>query len=154
MNSRILDKSKNTQEDPLPWFKEGLRFECQRCGRCCRGEPGVVWVNGTEIKKISSFLGMSEVVFAKNYLRSINGRLSLLEYSNGDCIMYQDGCKIYAERPCQCRTFPFWKSNLETRSEWEKLNKTCPGIDKGKLHTIKDIQDNLQMYERRFGSTA
>lgn len=145
-----MDKSMEIQGDTLPWFKEGLRFECQRCGRCCRGEPGVVWVNKREIEKISSFLGITKDMFARNYLRRINGRLSLLEYGHGDCIMYNDGCKIYATRPSQCRTFPFWKSNLENRSEWEKLKRICPGVDKGKLHTMQDVQDNLKIYEGRF----
>lgn len=145
------NKNKVIQGGILPWYKEGLRFECQRCGRCCRGEPGVVWVNKREIEKISAFLGVTQNSFAKNYLRGVNDRFSLLEYGNGDCIMYDNGCKIYDVRPCQCRSFPFWKPNLKNRFEWEKLKNTCPGIDKGKLHTIKDIEDNVKVYERRFG---
>ncbi|MCC7212919.1 MAG: YkgJ family cysteine cluster protein [Candidatus Brocadia sp.] len=151
MNNFITAKNSDIQGDMRPWYKKGLRFECQRCGRCCRGEPGVVWVNEKEIDKISLFLGIAKNVFAKNYLRSINGRFSLLEYGNGDCIMYDNGCKIYHARPCQCRTFPFWKPNLENQSEWEKLKKTCPGVDKGELHTMKEIEDNLKIYENRFG---
>ena len=146
------NRKNDNQSDTLPWFKDGLRFECQRCGRCCRGEPGVVWVNKRELEEISSFMGIKKEVFARNYLRSINGRLSLLEYGNGDCILYDSGCKIYAVRPCQCRTFPFWKWSLENRSEWEGLKKTCPGIDKGKLHTMQDIEANLKLYQSRFDS--
>lgn len=144
------NRKNDNQSDTLPWFKDGLRFECQRCGRCCRGEPGVVWVNKRELEEISSCMGIKKDVFARNYLRSIDGKLSLLEYGNGDCIMYDNGCKIYAVRPCQCRAFPFWKWNLETRSEWEKLKRTCPGIDKGKLHTLQDIRAGLELYESRF----
>lgn len=152
MDNRKKSMNKDVCNDTQPWYKEGLRFECQRCGRCCRGEPGVVWVNKKEIDKISLFLGIAKNVFAKNSLRSINDRFSLLEYGNGDCIMYDNGCKIYDVRPCQCRTFPFWKSNLENRSEWEKLKRTCPGVDKGKLHTMKEIDENLKIYENRLGS--
>lgn len=148
MDSTIPEK--NNQRDNSPWFKDGLRFECQRCGRCCRGGPGVVWVNKKEREEISAYLGIQETAFAKNYLRSINGRISLLEYGNGDCIMYDNGCKIYEVRPCQCRTFPFWTWNLENESEWEKVKKTCPGIDKGKIHALEDIQDNLKLHEKRF----
>lgn len=151
MDNSISDKNKDNQSDTIPWFKEGLKFECQRCGRCCRGEPGVVWVNKNEIEKIAAFLGISREAFARNYLRSFNERYSLVEYGGGDCIMYDNGCKIYDVRPCQCRTFPFWGSNLEDRSEWEKLKKTCPGVDKGKLHKLEDIQNNLKIYDGRFG---
>ncbi|MCF6158512.1 MAG: YkgJ family cysteine cluster protein [wastewater metagenome] len=152
MDNEIVNKNKSDQDNNLPWFEGGLRFECQRCGRCCRGEPGVVWVNKKEVEEISAFLGISETVFARHYLRSVNGRLSLLEYGHGDCIMYDNGCKIYAVRPCQCRTFPFWTWNVESESEWEKVKRTCPGIGKGKLHTLKDIQGNLKVYGERFDS--
>lgn len=150
MNCSKTNENEVVQEGMQPWYKEGLRFECQRCGRCCRGEPGVVWVNKKEIEEISAFLGITKNAFAKNYLRSVNDRVSLVEYGNGDCVMYDNGCKIYDVRPSQCRSFPFWTSNLEDRSEWEKVKKTCPGIDKGNLHTIKSIEDNVKIYEGRF----
>ncbi len=127
-----------------PWYKDGLRFECQRCGSCCRGEPGMIWIDKKEIKETSSFLGITQDIFAKLYLRIVNGRFSLLEYNNGDCIMYDDGCKIYSVRPSQCKTFPFWKSNLGNRIEWEKLMNTCPGIGKGRLHILNDIENYLK----------
>lgn len=104
----------------------------------------MVWMNKKEIKKASSFLGITQHVFAKLYLRIVNGRISLLERNNGDCIMYEDGCKIYSVRPSQCKTFPFWKSNLENRDQWEKQKDTCPGIGKGRLHTLKDIENYLK----------
>lgn len=133
------------QKDKQHWYKDGLRFECQRCGNCCRGEPGVVWVNKKEIEEISSFMGINQNAFAKNHLRAINGRYSLREYKNGDCILYENGCKVYEARPSQCRTFPFWKSNLENSNEWEDIKKTGPGIDKGKLHTLEEINSYLEI---------
>ncbi|MBI2490013.1 MAG: YkgJ family cysteine cluster protein [Candidatus Brocadiales bacterium] len=144
-------KIKNIMDNIQPWYKGGLVFECQRCGRCCRGEPGVVWVNKREMDEIAKFLGITRESFARSYLRSINGRYSLIEYGSGDCIMYDNGCRIYSVRPCQCRTFPFWTSNLENREGWEKLKKTCPGVGKGRLHAFKTIQENLKIYESRFG---
>ncbi len=126
------------------WYKDGLRFECQRCGECCRGEPGMVWIDKKEIKKTSSFLGITQDIFAKRYLRIVSGRISLLECNNGDCIMYEEGCKIYSVRPSQCKTFPFWKSNLENKTEWENQKNTCPGIGKGRLHTSNDIESYLK----------
>ena len=151
MDNGGTTKNRDNQEYPQSWFQDGLRFECQRSGRCCRGEPGVVWVNKREIETISSFLGITQDSFTKKYLRSFNERFSLVEYGGGDCVLYENGCKIYDLRPSQCRTFPFWRPNLENRSEWEKVKRTCPGIDNGKLYTRKDIQDNLKIYEKRFG---
>lgn len=141
-----MDNNTKNQNAHSSWFKDGLRFECQRCGKCCMGEPGAVWVNNSEMGEISSFLGITPAAFAKNYLRSMNGRLSLLEYGRGVCVMYDGGCKIYSVRPGQCRAFPFWTSNLENREEWGKLQKTCPGVDKGKVHTPADIADCNAQY--------
>lgn len=150
-----MDHRKETKDNEgitncNPWYKKGLRFECQRCGKCCRGEPGVVWVNEKEIIDISRFLGMTREMFAKKYLRIIHGRISLLEYGNGDCVMYNNGCVIYEVRPCQCRTFPFWTPNLKEENEWKKLKGQCSGIDKGQMHNLKTIRKNLRMYESRF----
>ena len=125
------------------FIKNGLRFECQRCGCCCRGKPGTVWINKKEIKDTSTSMGISPNQFAEKYLRIINGRISLLEYDNGDCIMYDNGCRIYETRPLQCKTFPFWKSNLRNVADWEEQGKTCPGIGKGELHPLEEIEGRL-----------
>ncbi|WP_096894121.1 YkgJ family cysteine cluster protein [Candidatus Scalindua japonica] len=144
MNNSNIKKSNSAKGQKNLWHKDGLRFECQRCGSCCRGEPGVVWMTKREAKNISVSLGISTDLFAKNYLRLINGRISLLEHSNGDCVMYDNGCSIYETRPRQCRTFPFWSSNLKNKTEWKEQKKTCPGIDKGKLHTVEEIASRLK----------
>jgi len=98
MNGSESDKSAHKKRQKNPWYKDGLRFECQRCGSCCRGEPGVVWMNKKETKNVSVSLGVSMDLFTKNYIRLINGRISLLEHDNGDCVMYDNGCKIYETR--------------------------------------------------------
>ncbi len=40
-----------------PWFEDGLRFRCTRCGNCCTGAPGYVWVNDEELSAIADFRG-------------------------------------------------------------------------------------------------
>ncbi len=138
------EADKYTNKKKLPWYKDGLRFECQRCGSCCRGEPGVVWMTKKEAKNISVSMGVSIELFTKNYLRLINGRISLLEHDDGDCVMYDNGCKIYETRPRQCKTFPYWSSNLENETEWKEQKKTCPGIGKGNLRTSEEIDSSLR----------
>jgi Fe-S-cluster containining protein len=58
--------------------------------------------------------------------------------------MYDNGCKIDETRPRQCKTFPFWSSNLKNKTEWEEQEKTCPGIGKGALHTPEEIDHLLR----------
>ena len=38
-----------------PWYQDGLRFRCTRCGHCCTGTPGNVWINEEEIAAIAEF---------------------------------------------------------------------------------------------------
>ncbi len=127
-----------------PWYSSGLRFECQRSGNCCRGEPGYVWVTAKEADTISSYVKKSTDAFGKKYLRKIGRRTSLIELRNGDCVMYSNGCSIYKVRPKQCRTFPFWSSNLNGRGAWEALKEFCPGVGKGRLYTQDEIELRLR----------
>lgn len=129
--------------EPTVWYSDGLRFACQRCGSCCRGAPGFVWVTAEEIKAIAQFLRMTEHAFAQTYLRKVGDHISLIEYANGDCALYQNGCKVYAARPLQCRTFPFWDSNLTSPLAWALVKKRCPGVGKGRLHTMREISSCL-----------
>ncbi|GJQ60546.1 MAG: hypothetical protein SCALA701_33470 [Candidatus Scalindua sp.] len=103
----------------------------------------MVRVDREDIEKISSYLNVDQESFAKQFLRIVDGSISLREYPNGDCFMYENGCKIYTARPLQCRTFPFWKSNLTEKVQWKKQKRTCPGMDRGRLHTDREIEKNL-----------
>ena len=111
-----------------PWFKDGLRFECTQCGDCCTGAPGYVWVNADEIKALAATVGVSVEEFEAKFVRQLGKRKSLIEYENGDCVFF-DGktrkCKVYGARPRQCKTWPFWDSNIETPAD---LAAHVPGV--------------------------
>ena len=133
--------ARKTKRGPDPWYAEGIRFECQKCGRCCRGEPGVVWVNRDEIVGMSEHLGISVDEFRHRYLRRVGFRLSLKERDNGDCVLYRDGCAAYPVRPRQCRTFPFWPEALRSQGWFDRFVKDCPGVGKGRLYTREEIEE-------------
>ncbi len=129
------------------WYKDGLRFTCTQCGNCCSGPPGYVWVTREEIRRISEFLGHQDGWLPADLLRRVGFKYSLTEKSNGDCAFLQskDGkrvCSIYSVRPLQCRTWPFWDSNLKSPKAWAEASRnTCPGMDNGKLHNFVAIED-------------
>lgn len=129
------------------WYSEGLRFECNRCGDCCRGEPGYVWVSPNEISLIARYLALSLPDFYRRYVRLVGGDYSLMEKPNGDCVFYKEGCLIYPVRPVQCRTFPFWPEYLSSPRMWRIAMLRCPGAGKGKLYTVDEIQEYLRMLE-------
>ena len=115
-----------------PWYHAGLRFECQQCGRCCGGEPGVVWVKRDEARAIAHYMRISVEEFYDRYTRKMGLRVSLNELPNGDCVMLRDGrCTVYPVRPIQCKTFPFWPWSMNSQLDWDALAANCPGINKG-----------------------
>ena len=64
-------------------------------------------------------------------------RKSLVEYENGDCVFFDGqsrGCTVYEDRPRQCRTWPFWESNIRNEAAWKDTCESCPGSGKGKSH--------------------
>src|SRR3990170_6419416 len=107
----------------MVWYKDGLRFKCTGCGKCCGEAPGYVWVTLKEIEAMAESLKITHEVFARKYTRRIGSRISLLEDpKNYDCIFLKDKqCLLYNCRPRQCKTYPYWKSNLRTKGSWEEL---------------------------------
>jgi uncharacterized protein len=127
-----------------PWYKDGLRFECTQCGDCCTGAPGYVWVTKPEIEALAAQVGLTSDEFEERYVRKVGVRKSLREFSNGDCVFFDNvkrGCTVYEARPIQCRTWPFWDSNLKTASAWQQTCEACPGSGQGKLFSLQQIED-------------
>ena len=136
-----------TTDRDEPWYHGGLRFECTMCGHCCTGAPGYVWVSDEEIAGIAELLGEPlEQVIAVHTRVAHRGR-SLREKANGDCVFYDKtvGCTIYAARPAQCRTWPFWDSNVRTPQAWQQTCTTCPGSGQGELFSAEEITRRLHV---------
>src|SRR5947209_2445877 len=130
-----------------PWYADGLRFRCTRCGNCCTGPPGVVWVNDEEIAAIAGHRGEPPEQVLGLYTRPVDGQRSLREQANGDCVFYDRarGCTIYPVRPRQCRTWPFWDSNVATPEDWQRTRAACPGAGKGELISAEEITRRLKV---------
>jgi uncharacterized protein len=130
-----------------PWYHRGLSFQCTGCGDCCTGAPGYVWINKAEIAAMAEHMKMDVAKFEKKYVRLIGIRKSLIEFANGDCVFFDNkgrGCKIYAARPRQCRTWPFWDSNLNTPETWDETAAHCPGCNRGPLIAFEEIELHRQ----------
>ena len=124
-----------------PWYAAGLRFSCSRCGACCTGEPGFVFLARGEAAVIASRLGMEAGAFRRRCTRKVDGRRSLTEKDDGRCVLYGGGgCLVYPVRPSQCRTFPFWEWNVRSRENWEETAGDCPGMGKGRLYALAEIE--------------
>ena len=124
-----------------PWYRDGLRFTCTRCGNCCTGAPGYVWVNEEEIARIAAHRGQSVEEVWYLFVRLTPRGPALREQSNGDCVFYEAGvgCTIYPVRPRQCRSWPFWESNLASPEAWAETCKICPGAGRGQWFSAEEI---------------
>jgi hypothetical protein len=123
--------------DKQPWIGEGVSFNCTQCGNCCTGPSGYVWFDEDEAQAMAAHLGMDVRSFHQRYARRALGRWTLEEEKRGrgyDCVFLKETdegkrvCSIYPVRPTQCRTWPFWPSNMKSRRAWEASAKSCPGM--------------------------
>jgi Fe-S-cluster containining protein len=71
------------------------------------------------------------------------GRPSFVERPNGDCVFYdaeKARCKIYPLRPAQCALFPFWPSVMDSKADWDREARHCPGMNEGRLRPAEEIR--------------
>jgi Fe-S-cluster containining protein len=130
-----------------PWYKDGLRFTCTRCGHCCTGDPGFVWVDDADLEAIADHLGETLETVRGLYTRWTARGRTLREKANGDCVFYdrQAGCTVYPARPPQCRTWPFWESNVASPEAWQKTCEECPGSGRGELISAEEVARRLKV---------
>lgn len=132
----------------LPFYSRGLQFECTRCGHCCTGFSGFVWLSETDIENISKFLGSDKVGFLKDYAKKVKfygeTRYSLIEKENYDCAFWDKLCIIYPVRPYQCKSYPYWKKYLVSEREWNKIQEFCSGVNGGRMYPKAEIEGFLK----------
>lgn len=133
-----------------PWYHAGLQFTCTQCGDCCTGAEGYVFVDEEEIRQIAGFLGTDIGTVRVDHTRRVGRRISLKEFANGDCTFLDPqtrGCRIYGVRPKQCRTWPFWNSNIESPQAWRETTKVCPGAGQGRLYQLDEIREQAAVID-------
>jgi Fe-S-cluster containining protein len=131
--------SSNSLEQRPYFFDAGIRFQCQRCGACCTGEPGTIYVARDEIVSLAAHLHLTVEDFIQRYLYPFKDSYSIGEHADGRCFFFDRGCTVYPLRPRQCRTYPFWFSNLRSEDQWRQVRSECPGIGSGRLYNRDEI---------------
>lgn len=131
----------------VPWYADGLAFECTQCGDCCTGAPGFVWVTDEELEAIAAFLKRPVDEVRELHTRKARGRRTIRERANGDCVFLDPkrGCTVYPVRPAQCRTWPFWGSNVETPDDWKRTCDVCPGSGTGEVIPAEEITRRMNV---------
>jgi len=140
------------------WFESGLAFSCTMCGNCCTGPEGYVLVSEEEERALAARLGLTPEAFAARFTRETHLGRSLTEKRTEfglDCVFLDREtvpgravCGVYEDRPAQCRTWPFWGSNLRSERTWRAASRTCPGMGRGRVYPpeeIRILRDRVEM---------
>ncbi len=121
---RTVDKFDNLMKPR--WFKDAISFSCTSCGKCCKGKTNV-YVNPNEIQEISALLNVTENDFKYIYMKDNHSLKS--DATGKQCVFLKNNkCSIYASRPTQCRTYPFWPQHIIGESEWAAESTMCEGM--------------------------
>ncbi len=143
-----------------------LRFECVKCGECCRQTDMIVTVTASDILKLMFGLGFNsgEVLRALDFYVLRNDDLSpdglreipqvkterglayvaLKKMEDGSCVFLKDNlCMIHSIRPMVCSSFPFVFSEREEEVTWSLHSKKniCPGLGQGEMITSEMLLD-------------
>ena len=123
----------------------GCAFSVQSVGR-------FVWTTEEEMQAMADSLNIPLDLFKRKYTRRRFNRYSLIEKraENNACVFLKDKkCMVYKVRPKQCRTFPWWKSNLNSEESWKIASLSCEGInDKAPVVPYSEIVQLLSLNDQ------
>jgi uncharacterized protein len=143
----VYSPSKEAESMNNPFYTDGLCFKCTGCSKCCRHEPGFVFLSSNDILRLMDATGLAFRDFLVKFTRTVDLgtglAISLLETARFDCIFWKEGCSVYPARPLQCATYPFWERIVESRKSWLAEAEDCPGMASGPVHTRENIDDLL-----------
>jgi uncharacterized protein len=127
-----------------PWYHRGLRFECTGCSECCksRGAYSHVYAGDRDAAAMARELGVTLREFEQRYAKFDSEGRREIRFVAGACVfLAKDGkCGVYRARPTQCRTFPFWRENLDAKVWRDEIAPGCEGVGEGKLHSRATIE--------------
>ena len=99
-------------------------------------------VSDAEIARLAHRLAVEDREFRAMYTRRLrDGDISLRETRDKACVFYDPagGCRVYSDRPLQCRTWPFWRTVVHTPERWAEEARDCPGMNRGPRHDAEHI---------------
>lgn len=131
---------------------DDLRFSCTGCGRCCvGGGERQVWLNEAEIGWLQNYLHLARDELAARYLEQRDDGWVIRLQQDGRCGFLDEAgqCGVYAARPVQCRTYPFWPEVLRSALSWQAEAEHCEGIGRGEPVEKVKVQTALRQQRAR-----
>ena len=101
-----------------------------------------------DISGAADLLNISARQFKTKFLVRENGIWFIDVSEDEPCpFLILNGCKIHAAKPAQCRTYPFWMENLESRNHWKLAAGFCPGINQGDVVPVGTVKNALEIFK-------
>jgi Fe-S-cluster containining protein len=93
---------------------------------------------------MAAFLKIPTAQFTRQYCRKTDGVFHLKDGDGPECIFLKGKrCSVYAVRPMQCRTWPFWPEVMSAKTWAKDVQAYCPGVGKGRLIRAEEIDAAL-----------
>ncbi len=119
-------------------FPEGIGFNCKKCGRCCREQPGDTTPEEQRLieeKGFSNFLDKADGTGLRFIKRKADGSCFFLKKDNT--------CLIYEIRPAICRIVPFFLTDFDHVKNIIEVNlitgTRCEGVHGGKNSSAEEM---------------
>lgn len=129
-----------------------LRFECTRCGECCRG-PGRARLSPADVQRLAGHLDLSVKDFVARHTEQVvymtlgitpTPPELVLRKANEACIFLEgDACSVHVAKPDGCRLGPFTFGILGSDRNWAHFRRICPGLGQGPAIPWESVQESL-----------
>lgn len=102
------------------------KIDCLSCANCCKNYSPRF--KGPDIKRISKVLGLRETDFITTYLRMDEDGDYVLQSLPCPFLEDNNRCRIYEDRPSDCRRFPYTDEDVLVKRATITLKNTqfCP----------------------------
>ena len=100
-------------------------------------------------QRISQFLKLQKDDFLLQYgVELENGEHGIAIGRIGRCTFLQkdNTCSIYAVRPLQCQTYPYWPEIMISKTLWDNEAVRCEGINTGQRVEAEHIEKQLSLF--------
>jgi len=143
----LAASGRTLQASGMYYRRARLRFECTGCGACCTGGHGhFVETSTREREAIRIHLGLSRHWFRRRYLTRVDEEILGIRLNpDGRCpfLGRDNRCRVYAVRPRQCRTYPWWPELIENGKDWQDEARRCEGMNRGHVVPLSHIERAL-----------
>lgn len=102
-----------------------------------------VFLTKQEAGRIRNYLKLSRRWFRQRYLQRLESGELVAAVREDDCCVFLDAdgqCRVYAVRPVQCRTYPFWPEVAGSALAWQREARRCEGINRGAVVPLDKIR--------------